>query len=65
MVFVIKEVPIEEALIAYQASSFYQTCVDTFSFLNSWAVMEVEDEDGNDKKRYDSSAAIATEMDLM
>ena len=65
MVFTIEELPYEKALIAYQASSFFTSFVAFFDFLNSWAVIKIdEEEDTLDIFRYDYQAAMATDQEL-
>jgi len=52
-------------LITYESQSFFETCQKFFSSLNDWAVMDVEDDEGFERKKYYADAAIATEMHLM
>ena len=66
MIFMLELIPPDQSLIAYESQSFFETCLKFFSSLNDWAVMDVEEDDeGYERKRYDSDAAIATEMHLM
>ena len=79
MIFILEHVPSdqEEAEIAYQASSYFKALFEFFTFLNNWAVIEVDPEeleilnfngvagDKIDMQKYDFKVARETDRELL
>jgi hypothetical protein len=77
MAFLFEKVEPDEQVIPYQASSFFKALFSFYSFLNHWAIDDVDEEDLDiqgynglspdliDKKKYDFQMARQTDTALL